>query len=323
VWARRIGTTAAYESWTSSGVFDIAPSRLSVTSLEADRVMPVMSGTAITWNARTRGGTAGPLQFKFVKYSAQTASWRVVQDYSTSRTYSWRPTWGDEGFHVLQVWVKSSGSAAGYDAWLATEPFEVRRAPLQLTTDSVFPVPPTANVLWTAEVPDPSLSLEYSFYVYDRSKGTWSVGRQYNPSNTFNWTPGASSTYALQVWARRPGSSAAYDAWRGTDYLDVFSSPAKLKSVTVDAAFPSPTGTPITWTATASGGTAALEYRFVIYNASTGWRVLQEYSPSRSTTWTPRAQDAGTYAVQVWVRSTGSASSFEDWQATSYFVIRP
>ena len=148
-----------------------------------------------------------------------------------------------------------------------------------------------------------------------RAPGAWD-GRT-NTNNTFDWTPGASGTFALQAWARRAGSGSAYDVWRGTDYLDVFSSPARMKSLTVDTTFPATTGTPITWTATASGGTSTLEYRFVIYNASTGWRVLREYSPSRTATWTPAANQAGTYSVQVLVRSAGSASSFEDWQGTS------
>jgi hypothetical protein len=323
VWARRIGSGASYESWTSSGEFDITPSKLSVVSIDVDKALPALTGTTITWSARTRGGTTGPLLFKFVRYSAQSASWNVVQDYSTSRTYTWTPTWGDDGFHVLQVWVKNNGSPAGYDAWLATEPIELRRAPLQLTSDKVFPVAPSVNVRWTAEVPDPTVALEYSFYVYDRAQGTWRVGRQYNTNNTFDWTAGVSGTFALQAWARKAGSSSAYDVWRGTDYVEVFNSPAKMKSLTTDVTFPVSVGTPITWTATASGGTSALEYRFVIYNAASGWKVLKEYSQSTTATWTPAAHEAGTYAIQVWVRSTGSAVAFEDWQGTSFFQIRP
>jgi hypothetical protein len=60
----------------------------------------------------------------------------------------------------------------------------------------------------------------------------------------------------------------------------------------------------------------------VIYNAASGWRVLKEYSQSTTATWTPAAHEAGTYAIQVWVRSTGSAAAFEDWQGTSFFSIK-
>lgn len=322
VWVRRVTSTAIYETWAGTGEFEIKPSPLSVTAIDTNKKLPALVGTAITWTAKTVGGTAGPLQFKFLRYSAQTGSWRLVQDYSTARTYSWTPTWGDEGSHVIQVWVRNAGSSASYDAWLGTGTFEIQPAALQLTTDAVFPVPPTANVLWKAEVPDPSASLEYSFYLYNRGNGGWSLARPYNGNNTFNWTPGTAGTYALQVWARRAGSSAQYDLWRGTDFLDVFSTPARLKPLTVNATFPGSVGTPITWTATASGGTTtALEYRFIIFNQTTGWRVLQEYSSNRSVTWTPTAQEAGANALQVWVRSVGSASLYEDWQGTGFFTV--
>jgi N-acetylmuramoyl-L-alanine amidase len=322
VWVRRIGTTVPYETWAGSGEFEIKSSPLSVSAIEPDKAFPTLVGTAVTWTARTVGGSAGPLQFKFLRYSAQTGAWQLVQDYSTARTYSWTPTWGDEGSHVIQVWVRNAGSSATYDAWLGTGSFEIRAAALQLTSDAVFPVPPTANVRWKAEVADPSASLEYSFYVYNRGNGGWSLARPYNASNTFNWTPGSAGTYAFQVWARRSGSGAQYDLWRGTDFLDVFSSPARLKPLAVSSSFPVSVGTPITWTATASGGTTtALEYRFIIFNQTTGWRVLQEYSSNRSVTWTPTTQEAGTNALQVWVRSVGSASVYEDWQGTGFFNI--
>jgi hypothetical protein len=128
----------------------------------------------------------------------------------------------------------------------------------------------------------------------------------------------------VQVWARRAGSTATYEVWRGTDYLVVSSSPAHLTSFTTATALPGRAGTPITWSAVASGGTTtALEYRFVLYSASSGWRVLGEYSASRTVTWTPAAQEAGTHALQVWVRSLGSAASYEDWSGTGFFAIQP
>ena len=87
-------------------------------------------------------------------------------------------------------------------------------------------------------------------------------------------------------------------------------------------AFPASVGTPITWSAAASGGhTTGLEYRFMLLNTATGWSVLREYSTSRSVVWTP--SQAGTYALQVWVRSVGASEAYEDWQGTAYFVVKP
>ena len=324
VWARRVGSQLPYEIWTGTGEFPIQPSTLVVTAVDVDRALPSPIGTPVTWTARTSGGTAGPLEFKFLRYSAQSTLWTVVQNYSTSRAYTWTPTWGDEGSYLLQVWARNGGSTTSYDAWLPTKTFEIQPAQLQLTSNSVFPVPPSATVLWTASVPDPSLSLEYSFFLYDRSKGTWSNVRPYGPGNTFAWTPGNAGSYALQVWARRKGSTAAYEVWRGTEYLEVSSSPARMTSLTTASALPGRSGTPVTWTATASGGTTtALEYRFVLYSASSGWRIVSDYSASRTLTWTPGVQDAETHALQVWVRSVGSTAAYEDWRGTGFFEIRP
>ena len=324
VWARRPGSAAPYELWTGTGVLDIAPTPLSVTALEADTTFPALTGAPITWTARTRGGTAGPLQFKFIRYSVNTGKWLVMQDYSTSRTFTWKPTWGDEGTYALQVWARSAGSPANMDAWLSTDYFEIRRAPLQLSASSELPAPPQSPITWTTSASDPSLSLEYAYFVYSREKGTWAVGRPYDPSSSFTWTPETSGTYALQVWARRAGSSASYDMWRGTDLFNIFSSPAHMKSLAADVALPAPVNTPITWTAVANGGTKTpLQYRFVVYRENVGWRVLQEYSSSNTLVWTPGPGEAGRYALQVWVRSAGSAAAYEDWLGTPYFVIQP
>lgn len=96
--------------------------------------------------------------------------------------------------------------------------------------------------------------------------------------------------------------------------LDVFvwdrgeSGPATVLLVSADVPSPRPVSTAITWTAYADGGTAPLEYKFWLYNSSTlSWSVLQDYATSSQVIWTPAA--AGSYTVQVWVRSTGSTAS--------------
>lgn len=83
-------------------------------------------------------------------------------------------------------------------------------------------------------------------------------------------------------------------------------------------------GVPITVTAQASGGTAPLLYRFILYDLDTAtWTIVQEWSAARAYTWTPAAGDAGTRSLQVWVKSTGSAAEWEAWVGTGYFVILP
>jgi hypothetical protein len=37
-------------------------------------------------------------------------------------------------------------------------------------------------------------------------------------------------------------------------------------------------GTPVTWTASATSSTGAVEYKFLLFGQQTGWRVAQDYS---------------------------------------------
>ena len=56
-----------------------------ITSLTADPAPPQPANAPITWTARAVGGTAS-FEYKFWLYNGQTASWTVLQDYSTSRS---------------------------------------------------------------------------------------------------------------------------------------------------------------------------------------------------------------------------------------------
>ena len=90
--------------------------------------------------------------------------------------------------------------------------------------------------------------------------------------------------------------------------------PLAITSLTPNPGPPLTAGTSITWTASATGGVAPLQYRFWRYNASTaGWSIVQDYgSPNGAEyTWTTVPGDAGTYAISVWVRSAGSTASMD------------
>jgi hypothetical protein len=323
VWARRAGSTASYEMWGGTPALSVAASALEITSLTPNRAMPAVTGTPITWTARARGGTAGPIQYQFYRYSVEKNAWQMVQNFSASNTYTWTPSWGDEGNYVIQVWARNAGSSATYDAWLGTNPFELQRAPIELTTTTAFPAPPGTAVRWTASVSNPSAQVEYQFFVYSQATGTWAVARPYSTTASFTWTPAAAGTYLVQVWARRIGSTAAYDQWRGSEYLEVKSSPAGIHSLTSSTSSPR-VGTPVTWTAIGKGGSASpLQYAFYLYREGTGWTMLRGYGTSNTFTWTPTSSDVGTYLVQVWVRSNGSTATYEGWAGTPYFIVRP
>jgi hypothetical protein len=178
-------------------------------------------------------------------------------------------------------------------------------------------------VTWTAVAAGGS-GIQYEFWLYRQSTATWTVGHAYGTASTWTWTaPSTSDTYQVQVWVKDQGFPGDYQSWRNSAAVSVASGAVGTVSLTSNQVAPITPGVPITWTAQASGGTAPLVYRFWLYDFDTAtWTIVQDWSATRTYTWTPARGDVGTRAMQVWVKS----SSAPDWQAyagTGYFVIVP
>lgn len=84
-----------------------------------------------------------------------------------------------------------------------------------------------------------------------------------------------------------------------------------MSALTSDHSASIAAGTTVTWTATATGGVAPLQYKFWAYDPSIGWSVIQDYGSANTTTWTPLKP--GTYDLQVWVRAAGSTATYDAW----------
>ena len=78
-------------------------------------------------------------------------------------------------------------------------------------------------------------------------------------------------------------------------------------------------GVPITWTA-APGRKAGIEYQFWLYDLSTkSWTVGRAWDTDNTWVWTPPR--AGTFALQVWARQTGSGATYEAWMGSGAFEV--
>jgi glucose/arabinose dehydrogenase len=316
-WARNAGSSETWEGYASSGAFIVAPTVPAVPTLVASPALPVVAGTQVTWTAATAGGRQ-PTQYRFWLFEQSTGLWQVARDWSAQPSWSWRPSRADT--YVVQVWVRSAGSLAAYETWRSSGLVTVAPGPVaayRLESDPPRPFAPGTSVRWTIVASGGVEPLEYQFWGYDGA--SWSMIRNYAPDRTATWVVGA-GTRAVQGWVRAVGSSAAYQAWTGTGLFQV--APAAV-SVTLQSnqTFPLPVNTPITWKATATGGSAPLEYRFWRYNGST-WTSVQGWSSASSWSWTPGVGDAGTYALQVWVRSAGQPS-YEAWAPSGVFTLSP
>jgi len=290
---------------------------LAVTSLTPNAALPLTAGTTVTWTATTSGGIA-PLQYQFWRFT-DGSGWSLVQAYGSSNTYTWSP---GAGTHALQVWVRNAASSAAYDAWLGTGTFTIAAPSARLTSfgsNIAFPAAFNVPITFTATASAGATAVEYKFWRYSTATG-WTVARDYSSTNTYTWFPPLGSN-ALQVWVRAVGSTSSYEDWTSTGAFDVVSPPARISAVQANVAFPASPNTTITWTALASGGSGALEYKFYRFDPSTGWVIMRDWASSSQASWTPGAGNAGEHAVQVWVRSVGSSAAYEDWKGTGTFLI--
>lgn len=326
-WARAVGSTEAYESYRSTGMFTVADGPIKVGSLETNRALPASEGAPITWTAKAIGGPA-PLQYSFWRYDERAGSWVQAQPFGASNTYTWTPSSNDLGRHAVQVWVKGAGSTtATFDAYRSTGFFDIRNAPLQISalkSDVTLPTGSGQPITWKATAAGGPGALEYQFWRFSQTSGGWQVGQAWGSNDTWSWTPTATGTYAVQVWVRRAGQTplAGYEAYRSSGLFQVTNGTPSITALTTSVAAPFGQNAPVTFTANATGGPGPLEYRFWLYNqARDTWATLQNYSTNNTVTWVPRGDDSGTYALQAWVRRPASSAQWDAWKDTGFFQV--
>ncbi len=131
--------------------------------------------------------------------------------------------------------------------------------------------------------------IEYEFWRLD-SDG-WHLGQAYSTTSRYQWqtTIADVGEHVVQVWVRRIGVTIDYEDWASTGWFSVVSpsappAPPAPRIVSLESSAPPQVGLATTWTATADGGVAPLQYRFLRLDAD-GWHVAQEYrylpTPSR------------------------------------------
>jgi len=294
---------------------------------------PQIAGTQVLFVATASGGS-GTYEYQFSQNVGGVLT--VVRSYNSSPGWLWNTTGLVSATYNYQVDARSVGSVNASEA-SAVASFVIGTPP---PTASVTLIPPQpagpqfvgTSVTWTAFASGGTGNYEYRFWTLNSDNGAVTMVKDYTDPggnsyamNTTNLPPGA--IHYVAVWARSATSSAAFEATDGWD------GPYELKAnippvtvVTLNSPTPASPQTsqpyvPVTWTASATDGTAPQEYRFWTYNPVTGVvTMVKDYKttlPEDSYTWPTSGLATGTYYVAVWARSAGSAASSE---ATSVWV---
>ena len=300
------GTTVNTTLWYTIGVVP-----LTAVNLTTSPAQPEPPNTAITLTAAATGGSN--VQYTFWVYNpTATPGWSQLQAFSTMTACTWTPA--ATGSYLLSVTAQDvTGTQVNTTLW-----YTITTAPLTAVTviPSVASPQPINTAITLYAAGNGGRSVQYMFWIYNPSvTPAWSELQAYSYSTTCLWTPSSSGSYLLSVTAQdATGATANTLLW-----YNITGAPLTAVNVTPSLASPQPANTPITLTATATGGTN-VQYQFWVYNpnASPGWSQLQAYSPLDTCSWTPTK--GGSYMLSITAQD-GITGADGEYHALVYHPI--
>lgn len=178
-------------------------------NLTADKPSPQLIDSNITMKASSNG-ISNPL-YRFWLHDG--VSWKVVQDYSASDKYDWKP----EKVGTYRIWVDVKDAASTKDVDKYTEIIYNINSDVKLTDLTVDKSSPQYNdvsIKFTAT--SNTSSTQYRFWLSDGV--TWRVVQDYSQNNTFNWFPTKGGSYTIWVDARANGSTSDMESYKQINY---------------------------------------------------------------------------------------------------------
>ena len=248
-------------------------------------------GDTITLNISASGGI-GYYTYKVSILNVETGKWSVLDDYSTSKTYSYALNY--TGTREFVVTVKDSvGNTVETNKITVTvlEPLNVT----VITSPTDMTVGDKLTMIVTAT--GGSGEYTYSYIVYNKDTKKWSRIKDNITSDTYRWT------------AKSAGNRVFYVDVKDSTGKVVRSSAINVKTtpntqdlnVTVNTTLTElKVGEKLTLTATATGGSGEYTYSYIVYNKDTKkWSRIKDNITSNTYTWTAKSEGNRVFYVDV------------------------
>jgi hypothetical protein len=325
VWARSSGNTNdAPEASASSAFVIVEPPPVPVTSvtMTANKPAPQTLGASIIFQATAAGGT-GPVEFKWLVGDGTTVT--PATGWSTSSTFTWTPATASMNSSV-RVWARAARvtqDAAQAQAQInfpISAPAPVRLTGVTMTANKPAPQVPGTTITFAAAAVGGAA--QYKFLLYDGTP-TWKFLTGWTTQNTLTWTPTVENpNYVMRVWVR--SATSTKDEWEAETRMSFpikvpVVKPVGAVTITTNKPAPQLPGTTIIATATASGGSTTLQYKWLI-NDGRGWIAVTDWGTANTFTWTPSAK--ASYFIGVWVRNASSTTGAAESTASLPFAIK-
>jgi len=221
VHCRNAGSTASSEAGTTYNyLINAAVPPVTAITLTPNPVIQALAGTSVVFTAAAGGGS-GSYQYRFWLLTGST--WTMVQDYSSSATWTWNTTGVVPGYYLVAVHSRSVGSTASSEAG-TTYNYLINAAVPPATAVTLTPspdgmAPAGTSVVFTAAASGGSGSYQYRFWLLTGS--TWTMVQDYSSSAIWTWntTGVVPGYYLVAVHSRTVGSTASSEAGNTYNYL--------------------------------------------------------------------------------------------------------
>jgi hypothetical protein len=285
----------------------------------------VVTGTSTCNGGPGYGGDSGIASYRFWVQNPGGA-WTIVQDYSSSNTFTWNINGLPAGNYGLEVDVRDqSNHSVSYEQHANTI-YTIQTA-LACGSGTLNGAPPSpspsgSTITFTATTsacPNP----RYRFWVQPPG-GMWTIVQNYSTNNKYVWAPPATDragSYGVEVDFRDASESVSYDTHVNIAYV-LGCTGAGLSANPTSPSYPGTSGTTVVLTATSScPGTP--EYKFWMLPPGGTWTVLRDYAPSNTYNWLVSGKPAGNYQLEADVRDQGSMDTWEAHANISYTLQVP
>ena len=319
VWARSGGASEDSAEAAASVPFPVQPApRVSTVTITPNASSPQLTGTTVHFTATSSGGE-GPYDYRWWTFDG--ATWQPSGGWVSGGSFDWTP--GVPGNYRIGVWARSAGNPDDVAEAVASVQFAIERphvTVLSISSDKTSPQVVETAVTFTAHPTGGEAPREFRWWVFDGA--SWSSAQAWG-ADTFIWTPHASGTFLVGVWARSGGSTSdAPEAVASVQYVVQVVPRVIAVSLGSDRPAPQPPGASVLFTATPTGGSAPRSYKWWHYDGA-AWTELTGWTTNATYSWTPTTVDSAS-RIGVWVRSAGNAAdSPESVASVAYPVAWP